>query len=80
MIVEVGAFEAKTNFSKLLARVQRGDRIVITRRGKPMAVLMLPEEADRGNFTDVIRKFREIRARAKPGLSIRKLRDEGRRR
>ena len=80
MVVEVGAFEAKTHLSELLERVQNGDRIVITRRGKPVAVLMLPSEAERGDLADVIRKFREIRARTKPGASIRKLREAGRRR
>jgi prevent-host-death family protein len=35
----IGAFEAKTHFSQLLERVERGEEIVITRRGKPIAVL-----------------------------------------
>ena len=35
----VGAFEAKTNFSALLERVERGEVIVITRRGKPVTRL-----------------------------------------
>ena len=35
----VGAFEAKTHFSALLERVERGEEIVITRRGKPVARL-----------------------------------------
>lgn len=37
---EVGAFEAKTHFSKLLARVQRGEEITVTLRGKPVAKLV----------------------------------------
>ena len=36
----VGSFDAKTNFSALLERVERGEQIVITRRGKPVARLM----------------------------------------
>ena len=35
----VGAFEAKTHLSNLLDRVERGDRIVITRHGREVAVL-----------------------------------------
>ena len=37
---EIGAFEAKTHFSKLLARVQRGEEITVTLRGKPVAKLV----------------------------------------
>jgi prevent-host-death family protein len=32
--------EAKTHFSKLLARVLRGEEVVIARAGKPVARLM----------------------------------------
>ena len=35
----VGAFEAKTHLSSLLDRVERGDRILITRHGRVVAVL-----------------------------------------
>jgi prevent-host-death family protein len=38
----VGAFEAKTKLSELLDRVERGEEIVITRRGKPAARLVPP--------------------------------------
>lgn len=33
----IGAFEAKTHFSALLERANRGEEIVITRRGEPFA-------------------------------------------
>lgn len=36
----VGAFEAKTHLSALLERVERGEEIVITRHGRPVARLM----------------------------------------
>jgi prevent-host-death family protein len=39
----VGAFEAKTHLSRLLADVERGKIITITRRGVPVAVLAPPE-------------------------------------
>ena len=35
----VNVHEAKTHLSRLLARVQRGERIVIARAGTPIAVL-----------------------------------------
>jgi prevent-host-death family protein len=35
----VGVFEAKTRLSELLERAERGEEIVITRRGQPVARL-----------------------------------------
>jgi len=37
--VTVNVHEAKTHLSKLLARVEAGERIVIARAGRPIAVL-----------------------------------------
>ena len=39
-MAEVGAFEAKTQFSRLLARAKRGEEITITHRGKAIAKLV----------------------------------------
>jgi prevent-host-death family protein len=39
-MAEIGAFEAKTHFSALLKRAEKGEEIVITRRGKPVAKLV----------------------------------------
>jgi len=38
-MITVGAFEAKTKLSELLNRVEEGEEIVITRRGRPVARL-----------------------------------------
>ena len=37
---EIGAFEAKKRLGALLDQVERGEEIVITRRGKPVAKLV----------------------------------------
>ncbi len=42
MTLTVGAFEAKTKLSELLDRVEHGEEIIITRRGKPVARLTMP--------------------------------------
>lgn len=39
---EVGVFEAKTKLSALLDRVEKGEEILITRHGKPVARLTAP--------------------------------------
>jgi len=38
-VKQVGTLEAKTRFSKRLAEVQRGQRFLITKHGKPIAEL-----------------------------------------
>lgn len=38
-MLEVGAFEAKNKLGSLLDLVARGEEVVITRRGKPLARL-----------------------------------------
>lgn len=57
---EVGAYEAKTHFSELLERVARGERIVVTRRGRQVAYLT-PAGTVRppAEVVDEVRKFRE---------------------
>lgn len=49
-IEEIGAFEAKTRLSELLARVQRGHVYRITKRGKPVAELRPPAADPRPRF------------------------------
>ncbi|BBK31592.1 prevent-host-death family protein [Stella humosa] len=76
----VGAFEAKTHLSALLERVSRGEEITITRHGKVVARLVPPEvDAHRGvdQVIDAILAARK--GRTLGGLSVRDLRDQGRR-
>lgn len=42
VVKEVGTYEAKTHFSKLLDDVASGTKIIITRHGKPMAEMTPP--------------------------------------
>jgi antitoxin (DNA-binding transcriptional repressor) of toxin-antitoxin stability system len=35
--------EAKRRFSELIDRVEKGERIIVSRRGKPVLALCLPE-------------------------------------
>lgn len=46
MADSVNVHEAKTTLSKLLERVERGERIVIARAGKPVADLVPHREVD----------------------------------
>jgi prevent-host-death family protein len=59
----VGAFEAKTHFAQLLQRVERGEEITITRRGK--AVARLVPAAAKPDAEAVLATFARLRKRAK---------------
>ena len=41
-VKEVGTYEAKTHFSKLLEDVQAGTKIIVTKHGKPVAEINSP--------------------------------------
>jgi prevent-host-death family protein len=77
----VGAFDAKTHLSELLERVRQGERITITRRGVPVAVLVPPADEARRGVEAAIAELTALRERTREGSeTIRQLRDEGRRR
>jgi prevent-host-death family protein len=76
----VGAFEAKTQLSNLLDVVERGEEVLITRHGKPIARLVPAGIVDRERVTQAIEKLKALRAGSTlGGLSWKELRDEGRR-
>ena len=77
----VGTFEAKTHLTRLLERVAKGERIVITNRGKPVAVLVPPELDDRADPAAVGRAMLAYRDKVKRRLggSFRDLAHEGHR-
>ena len=76
----VGAYEAKTHLPKLLERVLKGERIIITKHGIPVAVLQPPDpekKVDTKAVIDELRKFRDKHSLC--GTSIRDMIEEGRR-
>ena len=58
---EVGAFEAKTHLPKLLNRVAQGERITITRRGKPVALLVPVEPTPSLSPEAAVQRLRALR-------------------
>lgn len=76
----IGAFEAKTHFSALLEAVEKGDEVVITKHGRPVAKLIaaVPVHPEaKGNAIDALKIFSK---RHRLGnLNWKDLRDEGRR-
>jgi prevent-host-death family protein len=80
-MVTVGSFEAKTHLPQLLERVLRGEKILITRHGRPAAMLVPAPADDTKNVKEVIAQMKALRRGncLGEGLSVRDLIDEGRR-
>jgi prevent-host-death family protein len=77
---KVGAFEAKNRLGALLDSVERGEEIVITRRGKPVARLVPAEVGfDRTKARRAVAGLLEAsRGVTFGGLKIKDLINEGR--
>jgi len=77
---EIGVYEAKTNLTRLLDRVEKGERIVITRHGRPVAELAPLRRQNPERVRMAIKRLRAQRARLEPvGLTMKQLIAEGRR-
>lgn len=61
-MIKVGAFEAKTQFSALLDKVEDGEEVVITRHGKPVARMVKAQTADQAEIDAAIARIKERRA------------------
>ena len=84
METTIGSYEAKTRLPQLLERAAKGERIIITKRGKPMAVLIPPESAgprmSPRQAVEAMKRFpRENAPTLGPDLTIREMIEEGRR-
>jgi len=76
-MTEVGAYEAKAKLSELLERVARGERIVITKHGIPVAILApVGPQADPRKVAAELKAFRKGK-KLKP-LTVKELIQEGR--
>lgn len=77
----VGAYEAKTHFSKLLVKVEAGQEITITRHGSPIAKLVpAAKEASRDERLAAIQRIQKLATGLSlRGLKVKELRGEGRR-
>jgi prevent-host-death family protein len=80
-MTSIGFYEARTHLSELLDQVARGKRVLITRRGKPAALLSPPPAEVKKDVRQVIWQMKELRRGNLLGkaLSVRDLIEEGRR-
>jgi prevent-host-death family protein len=78
-VTTVGAYEAKTRLAELLDMVARGERIVITRHGVPVATLQPPDSDSGADVRAVVAKMRRFRkGRRIPLAELKSMIDEGR--
>lgn len=80
-MIEIGAFEAKNKFGQLLDWVERGEEVVITRRGKVVARMAPPVGGNnRRAAEEAVTRIRERRKGVTlGGLKIKDMIAEGRR-
>jgi prevent-host-death family protein len=77
----IGLFEAKTHLSEVVARVEAGEEVVITRHNRPVAKLVPVGRARRAGAQrrqvalDALQAFEPIRL---PGVSLDDLIEAGR--
>ena len=78
---KVGAFEAKNTLGTLLDRVEKGEEVVITRRGKDVARLVPAASGiDRARAENTARALMEVsRGLSLGGVAVKDLINEGRR-
>ena len=77
----VGAYKAKTHLSELLAKVEAGEEITITKHGAPVAQLVpIKKEASAEERVAAIQRIQMLsRGLSLGGLKIKDLVSEGRR-
>ncbi len=86
--MEIGIFEARNRFSELIEAAERGEEVVVTRRGRPVVRLSSVDDAERraAQAADVLARAHEFRERVAKRLGrsftheeLISARDEGRR-
>jgi prevent-host-death family protein len=79
----IGVYDAKTQLPKLLERVSRGERFLITKHGRPVAQLVPAAAEAAPALKEIIQQMQQWQEREGPtlgpGLTLRQLREEGRR-
>ena len=70
-MAEIGAYQAKTHLPKLLERVQKGERFLITKHGRPIAELTPVSGRDVAGIRRSIANLRAVRSKlARRGVRL----------
>lgn len=68
--MEIGIYEAKTHFVKLVAQAEKGERITITRHAKPVAVLSPAHRAAREDIQSLLNRMRAFHEKLAKGVQV----------
>ncbi len=69
---EIQASEAKTHLPRLLDEIERGETIVITRHGRPIARLVPERSAERDGRIAAVERVKALRAKM-PNMPLEEL-------
>ena len=75
---EIGSYEAKTHLPRILDEVERGQTVIITKHGRPVAKLS-PVRPSPKSVEKIIEDMKRERIGRTAGVPFRTLIDEGRR-
>jgi prevent-host-death family protein len=82
-MTSISFYEARTHLSELLDQVAKGKQVLITRRGKPAALLGPPPQEAERDVRQVVKEMLAFRDREGPTLggqvTSKELIEEGRR-
>ncbi len=78
MKTTIGAYQAKTNFSQLIERVSRGERITITKHGVPVALISPVEIKPSREISEIIKDIKTFRSSLRLEGDLREMIEEGR--
>ena len=77
---KVGAYDAKTHLPKLLERVEKGERFVITKHGKPVAELVPVTKRTPESIRAALESLKAFQAtHSLGGISLQEMIEQGRR-
>ena len=77
----IGAFEAKTHFSKIIEKAEQGADFIVTKRGKPVAKIIPFKQEKEMTRKEAMEQLAQMRKlyRGKPGsFNIREAIEDGR--
>jgi prevent-host-death family protein len=65
----VGAYDARTRFSELVARAERGESFIVTKNGRPVARITPVNDLERGGARQAAQRLRALLAGQGPPIS-----------
>jgi prevent-host-death family protein len=77
---QIQASEAKTHFNQLLDQIEKGETVVITRHGRPVARIAPENAARQDDVDEAMAAIEAVRNRSRPATAdeIRQWIEEGR--